>query len=152
MNPENNTCECCGNETTEPLTYYSAEDGCEPGWVCKECVEETDRLEEENMYVCEHHECGRKGDDVVIHDWGYIALCPAHSVNEKGEPHCPRESRSGDAERCEWCVDRWREIDGQVECEGCGEMTTVDYGNNADVSCTCCKACWDKAMKERGQE
>ena len=49
MNPNNPiyTCECCGNETPHPLTYDDTTDPPNPQWICRECVEETERLLEE---------------------------------------------------------------------------------------------------------
>jgi len=51
MNSEiKNTCECCGDETTEALTLYPA---CYPEpeqWICVECVEEDEESESEEWF------------------------------------------------------------------------------------------------------
>jgi hypothetical protein len=41
------TCECCGDKTTQPLTFYPAFYPEPAQWICVECVEETERLLEE---------------------------------------------------------------------------------------------------------
>jgi hypothetical protein len=68
-----------------------------------------DTEDEDEPYKCEA--CGYVGDNVIVHDWGCVALCWTCS-NEGGEPHCPRSSRSGEAEQCEYCVAEWKELDG----------------------------------------
>ena len=45
-NANNFTCECCGDETPHPLTFNTT-DPEDPQWICRECVEETERLLEE---------------------------------------------------------------------------------------------------------
>jgi len=84
----------------------------------KEEEEEFDEMEDANT-TCEA--CGYKGDSVVVHSWGCVALCEDCSM-EDGEPHCPRKHRD---EPCEWCQEAWREKDEEEghteECTGCQE-------------------------------
>lgn len=54
--------------------------------------------------------------EVIIHDFGCVALCEDCSM-DGGVPHCPRTSRSGQAEECEWCVAKWEELDESEESE-----------------------------------
>ena len=75
-------------------------------WRCAECRGEDE--DEDSTSKCE--DCGYIGDSVIVHDWGCVALCEVCS-NKDGEPHCPRTSRSGEAEKCEYCVAQWTEED-----------------------------------------
>ena len=76
-------------------------------WRCEDCGAEAEEEDSLNCEVCGH-------DEAVVHDWGCIALCETCSMAD-GEPHCPRTSRSGEAEQCEWCVSAWAKMDGKEE-------------------------------------
>jgi hypothetical protein len=126
-------CQCCGNKTTEPLTYYSEKDGCEPGWVCVECVKETDNLlyeamiREQELGMC--NECKK--------DWGTGKWCKTEHNHSHGEDmliccdcwceknpdfHCP------DA----WRYREWEEA--EEVCEVCHEEKVGTTGGE----CQCC--------------
>jgi hypothetical protein len=51
--------------------------------------------EGEDDHTCEQCGCDC-GDELIVHDWGYVGLCPECSV-EDGEPHCPA------GKGCDWC-------------------------------------------------
>lgn len=72
-----------------------------------------DHEEEEEETECES--CGTT-HDVIVHDFGCVALCETCSM-EDGVPHCPRTSRSGEAENCDWCVAKWEELDESGESD-----------------------------------
>ena len=107
---EERVCDNCGEELGEAW-IERPETG---ATLCMDCADEEDEEDEEAETTCEA--CGYKGDSVVVHDWGCVALCEDCS-RENGEPHCPRTSRSGTAEECEWCQAEWRRIDGTEEDE-----------------------------------
>jgi hypothetical protein len=107
-----------------------------------------DEAEEEEEISCES--CGRD-EGIIVHNWGCVALCAMCSLGDHGEPHCPRTSRSGEAEECEWCVSVWA---GKRACCDCAALLTAeeDVGNNADVGETCCRVCFDEEMERREEE
>jgi hypothetical protein len=122
MKTEMKTCETC---ETKMDHWWDDEEGLpfcsscfkEEGGQCDGCHWDDCVLcneEEENSLNCEV--CGH--EDTVVHDWGCVALCETCSMAD-GEPHCPRTSRSGEAEQCEWCVSAWAKIDGKEEDEEC---------------------------------
>ena len=107
------TCECgvlCGGKVFHNEEEFDKHPDREPGynadgeWQCEDCRGE----DEDSTSKCE--DCGYIGDSVIVHDWGCVALCEVCS-NKDGEPHCPRTSRSGEAEQCEYCVAQWKEED-----------------------------------------
>ena len=82
-----------------------------PVWSLLDVAEQVDEDEDEDEDPsCEH--CG-SDTNVIVHSWGCVALCGKCSDIEE-EPHCPRKSRSGDAEQCEDCVAAWAWIDERV--------------------------------------
>ena len=57
---------------------------------------------------CESCDVNVGYDNIIQHDFGCVALCEECSIRD-GEPQCPRKHREGD---CDWCIDKWNEIDG----------------------------------------
>jgi hypothetical protein len=50
-----------------------------------------------------------------------------------GEPQCPRKHREED---CDWCVEKWKEIDGESVCPRCC-VTEIPEGS--DELCPPCR-------------
>ena len=88
MNAEiKNTCECCGNETTEALTLYPAYWPEPEQWICVECVKETERLLEELKDEPEiwKWNCPQCGENFT----GTEGECCPHCSHHPEDPHCP---------------------------------------------------------------
>jgi hypothetical protein len=108
-------CETCKKPVWSNNDVYQKVHGC---IVCQDCFDENEEAHEppepdgdgsgDDTTKCEV--CGYVGDSVIVHDWGCVALCETCS-NIDSEPHCPRTSRSGEAEQCEYCVAEWKERD-----------------------------------------
>ena len=60
--------------------------------------------EEDILTTCES--CGFKGESVIVHSFGCVALCPTCSIQD-GKPQCPVDWSGG---ACEWCDAEWEEI------------------------------------------
>ena len=114
------------NEEAIRMLDAEAENNIWRGLASKDEEEEEEEFDEMEDAITTCEACGYKGDSVVVHSWGCVALCEDCSM-EDGEPHCPRKHRD---EPCEWCVQEWRRIDGKEEdeeeghteeCEGCQE-------------------------------
>ena len=70
--------------------------------------------EEDILTTCEA--CGYKGEFVIVHSFGCVALCPTCSIQD-GKPQCPIDWSGG---ACEFCDAEWEEIahrEGFVQSE-----------------------------------
>jgi hypothetical protein len=103
-------CDDCVTDCEDKNCSHDWETHC----ICAKCEENVNPPEPDgdgsgdDTTKCEV--CGYVGDSVIVHDWGCVALCETCS-NIDSEPHCPRTSRSGEAEQCEYCVAEWKERD-----------------------------------------
>jgi len=80
---------------------------------------EDEEDEEDAITTCEA--CGHKGEDVIVHSFGCVALCPTCSIQD-GTPQCPIDWSGG---ACEWCDAEWEEVkrkqmEDHYRCSDCG--------------------------------
>ena len=73
--------------------------------------DDDDHDDDDDDPSCEHCLC--PDGDIIVHSWGCVAFCERCSDIDE-QPHCPRESHSGDAEKCEYCVEGWAWIDARL--------------------------------------
>ena len=82
-----------------------------PTWLLPESDDDDDHDDDDDDPSCEHCLC--PDGDIIVHSWGCVAFCERCSDIDE-QPHCPRESHSGDAEKCEYCVEGWAWIDARL--------------------------------------
>lgn len=142
MNTPIYTCECCGDKTTQPLTFYPAFYPEPAQSVCVECVEETKELleelrkdEEDIVFKCatcdvaivrnskEHDECWTvNGEDWICGD------CPHDEDDEHDCDTCGTKCKDdnwficGDCCKC-FCIpcDKVKNPKASGVCSECGE-------------------------------
>ncbi len=89
------------------LVCFKSEDDC----LCEKCDNccETKADCECKWGICEACD-DDVGDDIIVHDFGCVALCE-HCSMDGGEPHCPR------GRGCDWCDEKYEEMDEEKKDE-----------------------------------